>query len=139
MTTTDSGKPPFYGMYKGIVVNDVDPEGLFRLTAQVPQVFGDPGVASEWAWPCFPWLLQANLVITGAQDTVAFVVSGGNFTLSTPATSGPSGALDGVITGTEMTGQLTSLSRVVPPPGTGVWISFEGGDVDAPIWHGTWT
>jgi hypothetical protein len=25
---------------------------------------------------------------------------------------------------------------MVPPPGTGVWVEFEGGDVDKPIWSG---
>jgi hypothetical protein len=106
MTTTDTGSVPFYGMYKGICVNNVDPEGLFRLTAVVPQVFGDSTTASDWAWPCFP------------------VVVGTTVQINAPL---------------QVTGPIVRWQRVVPPPGTGVWISFEGGDVNAPIWHGTWT
>ena len=28
--------------------------------------------------------------------------------------------------------------RAVPPTGAGVWVEFEGGDPDLPIWTGSW-
>jgi hypothetical protein len=78
---------PFYGLYKGLVVNNKDPEGLGRVTATIPQVFGNNTTASAWAFPCVP------------------VGYPGSF---------------------------------LPVPNSGVWIMFEGGDVDYPIWGGTW-
>lgn len=38
-----------YGKYRGIVVDNEDPNGLARLKARVPEVFGD--VESGWALP----------------------------------------------------------------------------------------
>lgn len=77
--------PPFYGMYRGLCANNVDPENLFRITAIVPQVFGTDGVSS-WAWPMIP----------------------------------------------------VGQTIILPNPGDGVWITFEGGDNEYPIWCGTW-
>ena len=77
-----------YGFYRGICTTNTDPEGLYRIKATVPQVFGDATVETDWAWPCFaPTFL-------------------GSYTL--------------------------------PVPGAGVWITFEGGDTDYPIWVGVW-
>ena len=75
-----------YGMYKGIVTNNNDPEGAHRVKALVPQVFGSPTAESDWALPCVP----------------------------------------------------PGFSGVAPVPGQGVWISFEGGDTDYPLWLGVW-
>lgn len=100
MSTTDTGQMPFYGMYRGICVNNQDPEGFSRITALVPQVFGNDTVASDWAWPSFPsgW----GELLTWAQS------QGFTGDMGLPATSAP------------------------------VWISFMGGDVNNPIWHGVW-
>jgi hypothetical protein len=88
MTTVDQSSIGFHGLYRGIVVNNVDPEGLARITATCPQVFGDSTVATDWAWPVFPsgWDILNNL----------------------------------------------------PQCGVGVYLSFLGGDVNNPIWHGVW-
>jgi type VI secretion system (T6SS) baseplate-like injector VgrG len=40
----------FYGKYRGIVLNNVDPMGIGRLQATVPEVLGE--VPSGWALPC---------------------------------------------------------------------------------------
>ncbi|MEU3567996.1 phage baseplate assembly protein V [Kitasatospora sp. NPDC036755] len=42
----------YLGKFRGTVVNNVDPLGIGRIQAQVPDVLGD--VASTWAMPCFP-------------------------------------------------------------------------------------
>ena len=73
-----------YGIYKGVVTQTTDPEGLGRLKAQVPQVFGPQ--ETDWAWPA-----QPNLA------------------------------------------SLPALSAGDP-----VWIMFEGGDPNHPVWVGTW-
>ncbi len=77
---------PFYGKYRGMVVNNVDPMQIGRIQVSVPDVAGF--IPSSWATPCTP-------------------VAGIN------------------------TGMFT-----VPMIGAGVWIEFERGDPDYPIWVG---
>lgn len=43
----------FYGKYRGLVVDNNDPQRLARLKAHVPEVLGD--VDSGWALPCAPY------------------------------------------------------------------------------------
>jgi uncharacterized protein involved in type VI secretion and phage assembly len=76
----------FYGKYRGMVINNVDPKQEGRLLVQVPDVLG-PAISS-WAMPCVP--------LAGPQS--------GTF--------------------------------VLPMLNAGVWIEFEGGDPDYPIWTG---
>lgn len=47
------GVKRFYGKYRGVVTNPVDPQKLGRLLVTVPDVYG-PNV-STWARPCLPW------------------------------------------------------------------------------------
>ena len=77
---------PFYGKYRGTVINNIDPLLTGRIQAIVPDVAGL--IPSTWAMPCVP-------------------VAGINM---------------GVFT--------------VPPIGAGVWIEFERGDPDYPVWVG---
>ena len=77
---------PFYGKYRGTVINNFDPLLIGRIQAMVPDVSGL--IPTSWAMPCVP-------------------VAGINM---------------GVFT--------------VPPIGAGVWIEFERGDPDYPIWVG---
>ena len=76
----------YFGKYRGIVVNNVDPEQLGRIMALVPDV--STVMPTTWALPCLPVL----------------------------------GLQLGVFT--------------VPMIGAGVWIEFEQGDPDYPIWTG---
>ncbi|PSJ43354.1 phage baseplate assembly protein V [Allosphingosinicella deserti] len=81
--------PPFWGKYRGTVLNNIDPEMRGRLNCMVPDVLSV--VPSTWAEPCTPL-------------------------------AGPTGPPMGVY--------------LVPPIGAGVWIEFEHGDPDYPIWVG---
>ena len=81
--------PPFWGKYRGTVLNNIDPEMRGRLNCMVPDVLSV--VPSTWAEPCTPL-------------------------------AGPTGPPMGVY--------------LVPPVGAGVWIEFEHGDPDYPIWVG---
>jgi uncharacterized protein involved in type VI secretion and phage assembly len=76
----------YYGKYRGMVVNNLDPQQIGRIQVQVPDVSG--AMLSTWAMPCVP------------------IVGRGM--------------------GTYM----------VPQIGAGVWIEFEQGDPDSPIWVG---
>jgi len=76
---------PFFGKYRGLVVQNLDPMQIGRIQVIVPDVAITP---SSWAMPCVPWA--------------------------------------GINTGMFM----------VPPIGAGVWIEYEKGDPDYPIWVG---
>ena len=76
----------FYGKYRGMVLNNIDPMQMGRLMVQVPDVGGV--MPSTWALPCVP--------VAGIQN--------GMFAL--------------------------------PMIGSGVWIEYEQGDMDHPIWVG---
>jgi uncharacterized protein involved in type VI secretion and phage assembly len=76
----------YYGKYRGMVLNNIDPMQKGRLLVQVPDVTGLG--TSSWAMPCVP--------IAGPQM--------GSFFL--------------------------------PVIGSGVWVEFEGGNPDYPIWTG---
>lgn len=83
-----SDRQKFYGKYRGMVLNNIDPLQIGRLTVQVPDVSGL--TPSSWAMPCFP------------------------------------------ISGKQMGAYM------IPQIGTGVWVEFEQGDPDHPIWSGCW-
>ena len=76
----------YYGKYRGVVLNNIDPLQQGRLQVQVPDVAGL--IPVSWAMPCVP--------LAGIQN--------GMFAL--------------------------------PIAGSGVWVEFEQGDPDYPIWVG---
>ena len=78
----------YYGKYRGMVFNNIDPMQMGRIIVQVPDVLGE--IPSSWAMPCFP--------VTGKQ--MGF--------------------------------------WSIPQIGTGVWVEFEQGEPDHPIWSGCW-
>jgi Type VI secretion system/phage-baseplate injector OB domain len=79
-----SGTNRYYGIYRGTVINNIDPMQIARIMVSVPDVGGI--TPSTWAMPCVP--------ISGKQM--------GTF--------------------------------MVPQIGSGVWVQFEGGDPDFPVW-----
>jgi hypothetical protein len=81
-----SDKKQYWGKYRGVVFNNVDPEFRGRILAMVPDV--SALLPTSWALPCAPMA----------------TIQGGTF--------------------------------VVPAMGDAVWIEFEHGDPDYPIWVG---
>jgi hypothetical protein len=76
----------WFGKYRGIVLQNVDPMQIGRIIAEVPAVLGQ--TPSSWALPCVP----------------------------------AAGIQSGIF--------------IVPPIGSQVWIEFEGGSPNEPIWTG---
>lgn len=70
---------PLCGVFRGVVVLNVDPVARMRLLVQVP----DAGITSSWAAACLPAGIAA-----------------------------------------------------LPSPGDHVWVTFENGDADRPVWFG---
>jgi hypothetical protein len=85
-TSAGVGAKRYYGKYRGLVINNIDPLQIGRIIAQVSDVLGE--APSSWAMPCVP----------------AAGIQAGCF--------------------------------IVPPIGSEVWIEFEQGDSDYPIWTG---
>lgn len=90
----------YYGKYRGVVIDNLDPAHLGRVRVWVPSLFptdgnaqptdtADPSV-SDWAWPCVPFGGLAE--------------QGGFF---------------------------------VPEKNAKVWVEYEEGNLDSPIWVGT--
>jgi uncharacterized protein involved in type VI secretion and phage assembly len=78
----------YYGKYRGMVINNIDPLQIGRLMVQVPDIGGL--IPSSWAMPCFP------------------------------------------LSGKQMGAYM------IPQIGAGVWVEFEQGNPDYPIWSGCW-
>lgn len=78
----------FWGKYRAVVLNNVDPMQKGRLLVQAPDV--DQLLPTTWALPCMPF--------TGRQMGM----------------------------------------WALPQIGAGVWLEFEQGDPDYPIWAGGW-
>ncbi len=85
-SSVDDVGQKYFGKYRGVVINNIDPMQIGRLQVMVPDV--STVLPTSWAMPCFP----------------AGGIQMGLFT--------------------------------VPPLGAGVWIEFEQGDPDYPIWVG---
>ncbi len=109
-----------YGLFKGLVTNNTDPLGLNRLKAICPQVLGSPDVETDWAWPVvMPGWNSSTSALVKSHRTVAVYTGGGIGTSSSQ----------------DMAHVLDFPS---PNPGHGVWIAFEGGDIEYPLWLGVW-
>jgi uncharacterized protein involved in type VI secretion and phage assembly len=78
----------FYGKYRGLVVDNADPENLGRLKVKVPSVLGGD-VVTGWALPCVPY---------GGDVDQGFLF--------------------------------------IPEVNAGVWVEFEEGDLEFPVWVG---
>jgi uncharacterized protein involved in type VI secretion and phage assembly len=81
-----AGSDKFYGKYRGLVLNNIDPMQMNRLMVQVPDVGGL--IPATWAMPCVP--------VAGIQNGMV----------------------------------------ALPMIGSGVWVEFEQGNPDYPIWVG---
>ena len=79
----------FFGKYRGLVVDNQDPENRARVTLQIPSIMGNEAI-THWAEPCLPF--------GGLADQGLFMV---------------------------------------PEVGAQVWVEFEAGNINHPIWTGT--
>jgi len=64
----------FYGTYRGIVVNNKDPEGHRRIKVQIPML--SDGITTNWAWPLETSSLKTQVPDVG--EGVWIVFEGGD-------------------------------------------------------------
>ena len=83
---SEAQQSQYYGKYRGLVSDNADPEGLGRIQAQVPAIFGD-GV-TPWAMPCVPYAGDGHgqVLLPEVGDGVWIEFEAGN--LSNPIWSG---------------------------------------------------
>lgn len=151
-----------YGIYRGICKENEDPENYKRIKLLVPQVLGS--ALSEWAWPCLPVTSNSNhpdhqehtaeqiaaLLTTtpvsvtdsrGDTETVpalTVVAKAGADTLKHPKkTDADTDELWNDEQETNTTAEH-SPHRLVPRIDQGVWVMFEGGDSNFPVWIGVY-
>lgn len=104
-----------YGIYRGIVSANADPLGKHRVRVTVPQIFGK--AQTNWAEACFP--------ITSTTNHTNHV-----------ATLGSGSAGDPAHTHSVSVNLSHSTHATKPNIGDHVWVMFEGGDPDFPVWMG---
>jgi uncharacterized protein involved in type VI secretion and phage assembly len=62
----------YYGKYRGVVVDNIDPLQIGRILAQVPDVLGE--TVSSWAMPCVPAAgIQAGCFIVPAVGSQVWI------------------------------------------------------------------
>jgi uncharacterized protein involved in type VI secretion and phage assembly len=83
-----SEEQKYLGKFRGLVVNNIDPQQIGRIMVMIPDVSNV--IPSSWAMPSLP--------LAGIQMGM----------------------------------------QVIPPIGAGVWVEFEQGNPDYPIWSGCW-
>jgi hypothetical protein len=152
-----------YGIYRGTCYDNSDPQNLNRIKVICPQVLST--TPSNWASSVNPVIGNANhpdhVAHTAAQvaalltshsisGTTGSSSSGNAHThtfSATAAHAGGSGTLTHPHTtsvdpletdGSELglTAAEHTYHRLVPNIGQGVWVMFEGGDVNFPVWLG---
>jgi hypothetical protein len=123
MTSTmdDLGRLRFYGIYRGVVIDTTDPLDKKRIRVQVPQVLGQE--VSGWASPCLPYgALSTHTTHPAHTATV---------TTSAAGTQSHSHSVS-----LNLAHGAHSPHATVPAVSEVVWIMFEAGDPDYPVWMG---
>ena len=157
----------FFGIYRGVCIDNEDPENLNRIRLKVPQVLYTN--VTNWAYPCLPVVTNSDhpdhlshlasevaaLLNTHTSHSVSIsgtTGSGGSpshthsfsatQTLSHDAHSGTSGFLthehEELDNPLETNNTEHTLHRKVPNINQGVWVMFEGGDPNFPVWMGVY-
>lgn len=119
----------FYGIYRGQVTQRTDTNGKWRIKATVPQISG--AFETGWAWGCLPitYYEEAKKHDDHATHSHVVTVANANVTaLGVTETSLLSAHSDHV--------HQTRDKTTFPQQGQGVWIMFEGGDPNKPVWMG---
>jgi len=151
----------FYGLYRGVCIDNADPQKLDRITLVVPQILGD--TVTDWALPFIPITNMAEHLDhqphtgpqvvtlinnhTGSTDSALSGLSAHTHTVTISAHAGNTNKLyhphvtmtdpldrDGTEEG--LAAAEHTYHRNVPKIGQPVWLMFVGGDPNFPVWMG---
>lgn len=153
----------YYGIYRGVCVDNDDPDSMNRIKLKVPQVLNTN--VTNWAYPCLPVTDNANhldhqahlaadiaaLLTTSPSTTgsggspahthsipaLTVVAKSGAGTLSHPHIYSED-SLDKDGSEAALTPAEHTYHRAVPNINQGVWVMFEGGDPNFPVWMGVY-
>jgi hypothetical protein len=67
-TSAESGK--YYGVYRGVVVDNADQTGAGRLKVKIPQILGNQ--STDWIWPKETSSLKTDVPVKGQGVWVTF-------------------------------------------------------------------
>jgi len=150
----------FYGLYRGVCVDNADPQKLDRITLIVPQILGE--TVTDWALPCTPITNTAEHLDHQAHTAAQVAALLNNHTITIDS-SGSSGGHTHTATISAHAGNSNKLyhphvtmtdpldrdgteegldaaehtyHRNVPAVGQPVWLMFVGGDPNFPVWMG---
>lgn len=104
------------GIYRGVCTDNNDPEQRSRIRVMVASLFGTQ--PTEWAFPCLPPGWRQNL-LKPTKPAHSFVEY--------------DPALPGLVYVPDH-----ALERPVPGIGEPVWVMFEAGDADKPVYMGVY-
>ena len=122
---TDNWDKRFYGIYRGIVVDSVDPEGLGRIKFQVPQILGT--AVTNWAFPIIgvpenKKVPYGSFVSTSTQ-TISSTTSNYIIGLNTVETAYGVNLVNPATTPVALTG---ATSKIVPDNTSGITFDYPG-------------
>jgi hypothetical protein len=121
----------YYGIYRGICVDNQDPENITRIKLKVPQILHTN--ITNWAYPCLPVIVNGD---HGYLETDGLSSGDTNTPNTGNAASYPSGTHNHTIAHTHNI-YLTPHHKL-PNINQGVWVMFEGGDPNFPVWMGVY-
>ena len=157
-----------FGKYRAIVSNVSDPEKRGRIKVSCPKIYGDFESPWCLPCVPYPFRLEATSISTAVSPATSSGTSTATNTVSSPATSTATSTgtdVDGepvdidtqvntnvntsvstnVSTNvtTDVTTTVTTITTIeiikpYPIVGNSVWVEFEEGNVDYPIWVGQW-
>jgi hypothetical protein len=148
-------------MYRGICYDNNDPTGHNRIRVSIPDLLGDPSIndkaVTDWIPGCMPVVDNANhpdhQAHTAAQiaallTTTATGVSGGTGGGTVPALTVVAKSGAGTLTHAHQTSSDSldtntaspehTYHRSVPFINQVVWVMFEKGDPNFPVWMGVY-
>lgn len=147
------GKTRFYGIYRGVVVDIKDPLKKYRIKVKVPQVLGTE--VSGWATACMPISSNDNhpnhkhhlptQTVSQIQnhDGVFSCSSGGSVHVvfqhqptQVELNHDHVSTDETVYDQKEYPHREHTLHRRVPKVDQNVWVMFEAGDPEFPVWMG---
>jgi hypothetical protein len=111
----------FYGIYRGVCIDNADPQNKNRIRLKVPQVLHTN--VTNWASPCLP------VVINGAQKVTEAS------SVSNTSSSGTPAHTHGI---SHTHALVYEKAKQIPSLNQGVWVMFEGGDPNFPVWIGVY-